>query len=103
MQVQTIDDTPKADAHTSEVGPSYLRRERLRDDLLVSVEAIECMRQDLLPDGFVADYIALRWLELQAGELRLTSTGAALCDVLRQRRRCHLIGKPHPIAAPATV
>lgn len=65
--------------------PSFLRGERLRDELLASVEALECQRADLLPDGFLADYLALRWLELRDGIPSLTSIGTRICAVLRER------------------
>ena len=86
MQLQPTDRTPNAATHGAWVMPCFLRRERLRDELLASVEALECRRTDLLPDGFLADYLALRWLEMRDGEPRLTLAGHQICAVLRERR-----------------
>jgi len=36
-------------------------------------------RADLIPHGFVDDYVALSWLEDRGAGLRLTCSGAALC------------------------
>jgi hypothetical protein len=40
---------------------------------------IDADRADLIPPGFVDDYVALSWLEDCGVGLRLTHSGAALC------------------------
>jgi hypothetical protein len=59
--------------------PPTLRREQLRDALPGAVAMINADRVDLIPHGFVDDYVALSWLEDRGAGLRLTSSGAALC------------------------
>jgi hypothetical protein len=40
---------------------------------------LDADRVDLIPRGFVDDYVALSWLENRGAGLRLTTSGAALC------------------------
>lgn len=56
-----------------------LRRERLRDGLPSAVAMLKADRVDLIPQGFVDDYVALSWLEDRGAGLRVTYSGAALC------------------------
>jgi len=43
----------------------------------------ERRRADLVSEGFIADYVALRWLEWNGGALRLTVTGNDMCEQMR--------------------
>jgi hypothetical protein len=61
------------------ITPPTLRREQLRDALPGTVAMINADRVDLIPHGFVDDYVALSWLEDRGAGLRLTCSGAALC------------------------
>jgi len=56
-----------------------LRREHLRNQFPSTVDALRRGRADLVPDGFIADYVALDWLEWNGGALRATLTGANIC------------------------
>ena len=60
-----------------------LRRQVLRDTLLPTVELLNRGHDDQVNDGFIADYVALHWLEWNGGTLRLTVTGTTVCDQLR--------------------
>ena len=57
-----------------------LRLQVLRDNLLPTVELLSQRRADQIGDGFVADYLALDWLEWNGGLLRLTVTGENVCS-----------------------
>jgi len=46
---------------------------------------INADRVDLIPYGFVDDYVALSWLEERGAGLRLTCSGAALCRYIAER------------------
>jgi len=59
------------------------RREQLRRELLATVDSLHRRRADLVCEGFIADYVALHWLEWNGGTLRLTVTGANICDQMR--------------------
>jgi hypothetical protein len=61
------------------ITPPTLRREQLRDALPGTVAMLDADRVDLIPQGFVDDYVALSWLEDRGAGLRLTHSGAALC------------------------
>jgi hypothetical protein len=66
--------------------PSHLtRRDRLRIELLATVDALHRRRADLVSEGFIADYVALDWLEWNGGALRLTVTGVNVCAQMRER------------------
>jgi len=61
------------------------RREQLRRELLTSVDSLARRRADLVSEGFIADYLALRWLEWNGGVLCLTVTGTNICEQMRTR------------------
>ncbi len=65
--------------------PSVSRREQLRLELLTTVDSLQRRRADLVSEGFIEDYVALHWLEWNGGALRLTVTGANMCQQLRAR------------------
>ncbi|MEP7057815.1 MAG: hypothetical protein ABI809_08600 [Caldimonas sp.] len=74
-----IDRRPFCDS----ASPLLLRREQLLMDLLDVVELLRQGRADLIPEGYVADYLALRWLESSDGRLCLTEAGREVCSRLR--------------------
>jgi hypothetical protein len=59
------------------------RRETLRDALQTSVDALHRRRAADIPDGFIDDYVSLRWMEWHGGGLRLTTTGEDICRQVR--------------------
>ncbi|WP_372528721.1 hypothetical protein [Piscinibacter sp.] len=63
--------------------PPILRREQLRIELLATVDSLHRRRADLVSEGFIADYVALHWLEWNGGALRLTVTGQNVCAQMR--------------------
>ena len=63
--------------------PLVSRREQLRNELLTTVDSLYRRRADLASEGFIADYVALHWLEWNGGTLRLTVTGKNICEQLR--------------------
>jgi hypothetical protein len=63
--------------------PPVSRREQLRREFLATVDSLQRRRADLVSEGFVEDYVALHWLEWNGGTLRLTVTGANVCDQMR--------------------
>lgn len=65
--------------------PPLIRREVLREQLLTTVELLFHDRADLVGDGFIGDYVALRWLEWCGGTLRLTAAGDIMCAQMRER------------------
>jgi hypothetical protein len=65
--------------------PPVSRREQLRNELLTTVDSLHRRRADLISEGFVADYVALHWLEWNGGALRLTVTGNDMCEQMRAR------------------
>jgi hypothetical protein len=60
-----------------------LRREQLRDLLSGAVDALHRCRVDLVPEGFIADCVALDRLKWIDGSLRITSTGSNICMQIR--------------------
>ena len=60
-----------------------LRRQILRESLLPTVDLLNSRQANLVDDGFIADYLALDWLEWNGGTLRLTITGSNVCQQLR--------------------
>jgi hypothetical protein len=60
-----------------------LRREELRNQLSSTVDALHRRRADLVPEGFIADYVALDWLEWDSGSLRITPSGTNICNEMR--------------------
>ncbi len=72
---------------TAPVRPALiLRRELLRNQLPGTVDALLRCRADLVPEGFIADYVALDWLEWNGGALRITLTGSNICKQMRAGR-----------------
>ena len=65
--------------------PPVSRREQLRLALLTTVDSLRRRRADLIAAGFIEDYVALDWLEWYGGALRLTVTGANMCEQMRAR------------------
>lgn len=63
--------------------PPVSRREQLRLELLATVDSLHRRRADLVSEGFIEDYVALRWLEWNGGALRLTATGTNMCEHMR--------------------
>jgi len=61
------------------------RRELLRQELLSTVDLLLMRRADLVTEGFLEDYVALRWLEWQGGAPRLTAAGDIMCMQMRER------------------
>lgn len=59
------------------------RQEALRDALQASVDALHRRRASDIPDGFIDDYVSLRWMEWHGGGLRLTTTGEDICRRVR--------------------
>ncbi|NRF67076.1 hypothetical protein HLB44_08795 [Aquincola sp. S2] len=71
--------TPGAAAHPTPL----TRRQRLRLELLSTVESLRRRRADTIDAGFIEDYVALDWLEWHGGSLRLTVTGTNICNQIR--------------------
>ena len=65
--------------------PPVSRREQLRLELLTTVDSLQRRRADLVSEDFIEDYVALHWLEWNGGALRLTVTGANMCQQMRTR------------------
>jgi hypothetical protein len=65
--------------------PPLSRREQLRLELLTTVDMLNRRRADQVSEGFVNDYVALRWLEWRGGALHLTETGSDMCDQMRAK------------------
>jgi len=65
--------------------PPVSRREQLRDERLTTVDSLHRRRADLISEGFIADYVALHWLEWNGGALRLTVSGDNICEQMRAR------------------
>ena len=63
--------------------PPISRRDQLRIELLTTVDSLHRRRADLISEGFIADYVALHWLEWNGGALRLTVTGKNVCEQMR--------------------
>lgn len=65
--------------------PPVSRREQLSLEFLSTVDSLQRRRADLVSEGFIADYVALNWLEWNGGALRLTVTGTNMCAQMRAR------------------
>ena len=63
---------PVTSVHSGEV---------LRGALLATLDMLHRRKADEIPEGFIDDYVAIRWLEWHGGGLRLTVTG----DNVRQQ------------------
>ena len=72
---------PKAIAYL----PPVSSREQLRLELITTVDSLQRRRADLVSKGFIEDYVALHWLEWNAGALRLTAAGTNMCEQMRTR------------------
>lgn len=62
-----------------------LRREELRDGLLSAVDMLKRRRAADVPEGYLEDYVALKWLEWCGGGLKLTTVGENMCRQLTAR------------------
>jgi hypothetical protein len=58
-------------------------REQLRMRFPGTVDALHRRRADLVPEGVIADYVALNWLEWNGGALCVTLTGSNICKQMR--------------------
>ena len=67
--------------------PQSSRTEALRSELLVTVDALQRRRADLVSETLIDEYIALYWMEWNGGTLRLTQTGKNVCEQLRAAGR----------------
>lgn len=61
-------------------GLPALRRETLQDALLASVDLLRRRRASDIPEGYIDDYVTLRWLEWHGGGLRVTTVGENICS-----------------------
>lgn len=59
--------------------PITSRRDALRDELLATVELLKRRRAAEIDESYIADYVALHWMEWHGGSLRLTTTGENVC------------------------
>lgn len=62
--------------------PLTTRRDALRDELLATVDLLKRRRAAEIGEGYIADYVALNWMEWHGGSLRLTTTGENVCKQL---------------------
>ena len=67
--------------------PAPTRTDALRNELLVTVDALQRRRADLVSETLIDDYVALYWMEWNGGTLQLTQTGKNVCDQLRAAAR----------------
>jgi predicted RNase H-like nuclease len=67
--------------------PASTRTEALRNELLITVDALQRRRADLVSEALIADYVALYWMEWNGGTLQLTQTGKNVCDQMRAAAR----------------
>ena len=49
------------------------------------MESLDHRRADLVNPHLIDGYVALNWLEWNGGALRLTVTGANMCEQMRAR------------------
>lgn len=49
--------------------------EVLRGALLSTLDMLQRRKASEIPDGYIDDYVSIRWLEWHGGGLRLTETG----------------------------
>ena len=64
-----------------------INSEAMRGDLLVTVDALQRRRADLVNEDLIAAFVTLYWLEWNGGTLRLTQTGKNVCDQVRAAAR----------------
>ena len=67
--------------------PELSRTEALRNELLVTVEALQRRRADLVSEALIAEYVARYWLEWNGGTLQLTETGKNVVQQMRTAAR----------------
>jgi predicted RNase H-like nuclease len=67
--------------------PEPTRNDALRNELLVTVDALKNRRADLISEALVAEYVALYWLEWNGGSLQLTETGKNVVQQMRAAAR----------------
>jgi predicted RNase H-like nuclease len=67
--------------------PAPTRHDTLRNELLVTVDALQRRRADLVSETLIDDYVAAYWMEWNGGTLQLTQTGKNVCDQLRAAAR----------------
>lgn len=65
--------------------PPVTRREQSRLEPLTTVDSLQRRRADLVCEGFIEDYVALRRLEWNGGALGLTLTETSMCEQMRAR------------------
>ena len=65
--------------------PPASRRALLQEEWLLTVDLLSRRRADLVAEGFLEDYVMLRWLEWNGGALRLTPQGDMMCSQMRAR------------------
>lgn len=65
--------------------PAELRRQHLYSQFASTVEALQRCRADLIPEGVIAEFVALDWLEWNGGAVRLTTTGSNVCKQMQVR------------------
>lgn len=51
------------------------RRDKLRSELLATVDLLKRRRAAEVDASYIDDYVAMHWLEWHGGSLRLTTTG----------------------------
>lgn len=67
--------------------PAPIDTDTLRTELLVTVDALQRRRADLVGEALIAGYVALDWMEWNGGTLQLTQTGKNVCEQLRAAAR----------------
>lgn len=67
--------------------PAPNRTDTLRNELLVTVDALHRRRADLVSETLIDDYVALNWMEWKGGTLQLTQTGKNVCEQMRAAAR----------------
>ena len=67
--------------------PEPIDTDTLRAELLVTVDALQRRRADLVSEALIAGYVALDWMEWNGGTLQLTQTGKNVCEQLRAAAR----------------
>lgn len=84
----------RARGELSPPAPRPRRIELLRERLPAVVTQLERRRLDLVEEGFVADYLALRWLVWCDGDLRLSEIGRIVSDSAQAEATAPRAGSP---------
>jgi hypothetical protein len=84
-QIQPADASPTRPEALAPFVPPRSRQDALRESLPATIELLERRRACEIGDGFIDDYVALRWLEWHGGTLRLTITGRNVCSQVSGR------------------